>query len=90
MAKTKFFIDLSKPIPEWGLSEAISTAVPIAVSGVEIKSTRHISSGMQMSILNKIDAKTLKEARNSVATANKRDMMFTTRVRAGSLTRKVK
>lgn len=71
MAKAKFFIDLTKPIPEWGLSEAMSTAVPIATSGVEIKSTRGISSGMHTSIRTKIDAETLKKARTFVVNAKK-------------------
>ena len=64
MAKSKFLIDVTKPIPEWGLSEEMSTAVPIAVSGAEIKSTRDISSGMQKRIRANIDASILREARN--------------------------
>lgn len=71
MAKAKFFLDLTKPIPEWGLPEAMSTAVPIAASGVEIKSTRRISSGMHTSIRTKIDADTLKRARTFVVNAKK-------------------
>jgi hypothetical protein len=62
MAKGRFIIDVTKPIPEWGLSEEMSTAVPIAVSGAEIKSTRDISSGMQKRIRAKIDKDTLREA----------------------------
>lgn len=64
MAKGKFTIDITKPIPEWGLSEAVSTAVPIAVSGAEIKSTRSISEAMHNKIRAKIDLGTIKQARS--------------------------
>ena len=71
MAKGKFLIDVTKPIPEWGLSEEMSTAVPIAVTGAEIKSTRDISSGMQKKITEALDPNTLREARGFVTFSKK-------------------
>jgi hypothetical protein len=71
MAKRKYIVDLTKPIPEWGLSEAISTAVPRAASGIEIKSTRDISSGMHTTIRAKIDKDILRKAHARVVDAKK-------------------
>ncbi|HLJ86152.1 MAG TPA: hypothetical protein VKZ53_04975 [Candidatus Angelobacter sp.] len=67
MAKDKPFIDVTRPIPEWGLSEEMSRAVPMAGSGVEIKSTRDISSSMRNRIRAAIDVGTLREAHKLVA-----------------------
>lgn len=71
MAKRKILIDVTKPIPEWGLSEEVSTAVPIVVSGTEIKSTRDISSGMEKRIRAKIDMNTLREAHGFITSSKK-------------------
>jgi hypothetical protein len=46
MAKQTKYIFGQRKIPEWGVSPVISTAVPIAASGAEIKSTRVASQGI--------------------------------------------
>lgn len=75
MAKRKQVrvIDVSKPIPEWGLSEVVSRAVPIVVSGPEIRSTRDISRGIQMELHKHFEGTdVLRQARNLVATAKRK------------------
>lgn len=44
--KQSKFVVVNGRIPEWGVSPLVSTAVPIAASGTEIKSTRGVSESM--------------------------------------------
>jgi hypothetical protein len=72
---TKFVVDLNRPLPEWGVSQTISAAVPIAVSGAEIKSTRNASLGMHTVLRARIREKNLNdvaEVQRFVAGMNKK------------------
>ena len=54
-------------LPEWGVAPAVSTAVPMAVSGTEVKSTRDVSEAMHNLLLSRRDVKAFQQVRRIIA-----------------------
>jgi hypothetical protein len=63
MSKSKRYLVWHEVVPEWGLSPYVSTAVPIAVSGAEIKSTKDASEAMYTVLRSKADKGLIAEIR---------------------------
>lgn len=55
MAKLSKYVFVNGRISEWGVSPRISTAVPIAASGTESKSTQWVSKSMNGLLRSRID-----------------------------------
>lgn len=65
------YVFSSEPVPEWGLAPAVSTAVPIAPSGIEIKSTRDASDAMYTILRSRVDKDAVASLRKFVARAKR-------------------
>jgi hypothetical protein len=54
-------------LPEWGVAPAVSTAVPIAASGTEVKSTRDVSEAMHNLLLSRRDVNAFHQVRRIIS-----------------------
>lgn len=61
----KYLLDVEskKRVPEWGISELVSTAVPLVASGAEFKSTRDVGEAMSRVLRSKLDANALSQVK---------------------------
>lgn len=66
MPKPVKSIVLHNKIREWGLTPCVSTAVPVAASGVEIQSTREVSNAMYGVLRKKVNENLISEVRRLV------------------------
>jgi len=60
-------------LPEWGVAPAVSTAVPIAVSGTEVKSTRDVSEAMHNLLLSRRDVNAFRQVRRIISGSKARN-----------------
>lgn len=60
-------------LPEWGVAPAVSTAVPIAVSGTEVKSTRDVSEAMHNLLLSRRDMNAFRQVRRIISGSKARN-----------------
>ncbi|HEY3771267.1 MAG TPA: hypothetical protein VGN44_21520 [Candidatus Angelobacter sp.] len=79
MAKSsKLLTFADDSLPEWGVSPGISTAVPITVSGTEIKSTRDVSEAMHNLLLSRRDVAAVNQVRRVISDSRSRNILDAT------------
>jgi|SRR5712671_7485742 len=67
MPKQIKYVVLNARIPEWGVAPSLSTAVPIVVSGAQVKSTKDVSNGMYSVLRHKVSPNLVDEVRKLIA-----------------------
>jgi hypothetical protein len=84
--KTVLTIESRKRVPEWGISDTVSTAVPLVASGAEFKSTRDVGEAMSKVLRSKLDSKALSQVKKFAKKERSSGIFFkTARRRANAM-----